>query len=239
MSGTVRPPVAPAAIAASIAFCILIALGVWQLQRREWKAEILEAIDRAENGPAVPLQGVPPPFAKVSVTGTLGPQTALYGIDVRDNGLGGQPREGAQLIGVLQRDGARPVIVDLGWIPAGDGAPDPSLGGSTDKGPIAISGYVRAPDRPSWLSAPDDVAARHFYTLDPARIAASLGVKDAEPFTLVAMGKAADPNAPVPAEALPRPPNNHLQYAFTWFGLAAALSAVFVSWVAKRPATHA
>jgi surfeit locus 1 family protein len=32
---------------------------------------------------------------------------------------------------------------------------------------------------------------------------------------------------------LPTPPNNHLQYAFTWFGLAGALLAVFVAWARK------
>ena len=38
----------------------------------------------------------------------------------------------------------------------------------------------------------------------------------------------------VPATRLPRPPNNHLQYAFTWFGLGAALIAVFVSWAVQQ-----
>ena len=39
-------------------------------------------------------------------------------------------------------------------------------------------------------------------------------------------GRREGPGDPVPATALPRPPNNHLQYAFTWFGLAAALVGV-------------
>ena len=233
MSGAARPRILPAAVAASIAFCILIGLGVWQLQRRDWKAGILAAIDRAESGPAVPLQGVPPPFTKVSVTGTLLPRMALYGVDVRDDVTGGQPREGAQVIGVLRRDGAPPVVVDLGWMPMDDGAPDPRRALAANQGPVTVSGYVRAPDRPGWLSATDDAASGRFYTLDPARIAAWLGVKDAAPFTLIAMGTPAGANAPVPAETLPRPPNNHLQYAFTWFGLAAALVAVFVSWAMK------
>jgi surfeit locus 1 family protein len=178
------------------------------------------------------LQGEPPAFTKVSVAGTLLPQKALYGIDVRENAAG-QPREGVQVIGILRRDKAPSVVVDLGWMPIDDGAPNPRQAEASNQGPVTITGYIRAPDAPGWLSATDDPAAGHFYTLDPARIAAWLGVRDAQPFTLVAMGKPARLNGPVPADALPRPPNNHLQYAFTWFGLAAALVAVFVSWVVK------
>ena len=38
---------------------------------------------------------------------------------------------------------------------------------------------------------------------------------------------------PEPASALPRPPNDHLNYALTWFGLAASLVAVFGAYVRK------
>src|SRR6185437_363364 len=41
--------------------------------------------------------------------------SALYGAEVRDTPLG--PRMGAQLLTVLERDGAPPVLVDRGWIP--------------------------------------------------------------------------------------------------------------------------
>jgi surfeit locus 1 family protein len=218
----------PAAFSTFVALCILVALGIWQLQRREWKAGILAAIDHAEAAPPIPMPADPPQFAKVFVSGTLLPGRALYGVDVRDQ-LGGPPREGAQLMAVLARRDGPDVVVDLGWVPTDGGAPDPLL-------PATVQGYVRTPDHPGWLSANDDPARRHFYTLNPAVIATSLGVQNPAPFTLVAMGKPAGAGAPVPADALPRPPNNHLQYAFTWFGLGAALVGVFVSWVLQQKA---
>ena len=49
------------------------------------------------------------------------------------------------------------------------------------------------------------------------------------PFTLMALGDAPPEHWPEPAQHLPRPPNNHLSYAITWYGLAAALVAVFVA----------
>ncbi len=232
MNAGVRPRVLPAAIATAVALAILIALGVWQLQRRTWKLGILADIDRAESGPAVPLGLDPARFAKVVLTGTLLPPRALYGIEVRDQ-LGGQPREGGQLIGLVARPGAPDVVVDLGWVPIDNGAPDPLRPAPARA--VTVTGYVRSPEHPGWLSARDDPSARRFYTLDPAAIGAALGVRDVAPFTLVALGKA-EPGAPVPADALPRPPNNHLQYAFTWFGLGATLVWVFGSWVKRSRA---
>jgi surfeit locus 1 family protein len=45
----------------------------------------------------------------------------------------------------------------------------------------------------------------------------------------------------MPPGGLPKPgkievkmPNNHLQYALTWFGLALALGGVYVTWLAER-----
>ena len=231
---TARPRILPAALATLAALAILIALGVWQLHRREGKLAILAAIDHAEASPPVALGTSPAPFSKVTVTGTLLPQTALYGVDVREQ-LGGSPREGAQRMGVLVRDDGSKVLVDLGWVVTDQGAPDPR--GEPAHGTVTVQGYIRAPEHPTWLSAPDDPSARRFYALDPARIGASLGAPDVAPFTLVALNRIA--GDAVPADALPRPPNNHLQYAFTWFGLAATLVGVFAAWVRKARVARA
>jgi surfeit locus 1 family protein len=211
-----------AAAATFIAITILVSLGTWQVHRLRWKQALLADIDRAELNKPVPLAGVPSRFTKVSVAGTWRPGTALFGVEVRP-GAGGVAGMGAQRLQILDRAGAAPLLVDQGFVTT-EGTPPPPA-----SGPATVVGYVRAPEQPNWLSAEDDVAERHFYTLDPAAIGRSLGAPDMAPMTLVALGAAVD-GGPVPAQALPRPPNNHLQYAFTWFGLAAALAGVFLFW---------
>jgi surfeit locus 1 family protein len=217
-----------AAIATSISLCILVALGVWQLQRLHWKEAMLADIDRAERGPAATLRGTPGRFAKVSTRGVLRAPAALYGAFVRPT-PDGRELMGADRLQVLDRPDGPPVLVDLGWVPTEGLAPPVATG------PVRVEGYARDPEHPRWFSAEDDPSAHRFYTLDPAVIAASLGRTPVAPFTLVAMGPATD-RPPIPATALPRPPNNHLQYAFTWFGLAASLVAVFIAWTRGRPA---
>jgi surfeit locus 1 family protein len=202
---------------------VLIGLGVWQLERRAWKLSVLAQIDQAESGPAIPMPADPPPFAKVRVTGTLRPDLqARYGSDVRE--LPSGSAIGAYLIEPLERPGQEPLLVDLGWVPTGQTvAPSGTV----------VEGYIRAPSRPGLFSAKDDPAGRRFFTLDPAPIAASLGLARVAPFTLVAMGPVTPGVFPQPAETLPRPPNDHLNYALTWFGLALALVVVFAVYARK------
>jgi surfeit locus 1 family protein len=207
------------AVATLVMLAVLIGLGVWQLQRLHWKLGILAEIDRAEASQPVPLPDHPLPFTKVSVTGHLRSDLhALYSADVRD--VPGGTAMGAQLIEPLERPGHDPILVVRGWVPDGQ------LGVTAGDG--TITGYVRAPDAPGMLSLNDDPAALRFYTLDPARIGAALGLPRVAPFTLIALGPATGQGRlPEPATALPRPPNDHLNYALTWFGLAASLLVVF------------
>ena len=204
-------------------------LGVWQVQRLHWKTRLLQEIDRGEAAPAVSLPPDPAPFTKVRVTGRLRQDLqALYGIEVRSTTSG--PEMGAYLLNPLERDGADPVIVNRGWVPLG--APRPG-----DTVSATVEGYVRAPEKPVRFGAADDPLARRFYALDPGPIAASLGLSHAAPFTLVALGPAVPGIYPEPATALPRPANNHLSYAITWFGLAASLLVIFAIYArrALRP----
>ena len=218
------------AISTAVMLLILLGLGTWQVQRLAWKRGILAQIAAAERAAPVPLAGSPSPFEKVAVTGHLRPDLAArYGAEVRDLPAG--PIPGALLVVPLERPGASTVLVDLGWVP--DHGPAPVLPAGN---PVTISGFVHPAEHPGWFSATDDVAGRRFYTLDPAAIGAALGLAPIAPFTLVALGPAPTvAGAPIPAEHLPRPPNNHLQYALTWYGLAGVLVVVFVAYALKVP----
>jgi surfeit locus 1 family protein len=205
---------------------VLLGLGTWQVRRLAWKNRLLAQIDAAEQAPAIPLPAHPAPFAKVAITGHPRADLAVrYGAEGRDTAAG--PVLGAQLVEPLERPGAETVLVDLGWLPFADPVPPaaPQQG---------FVGFVRPPEHAGWFSAADDPGKRLFYTLDPQAIGAALGLRVA-PFTLVALGAGRSASDPDPARQLPRPPNNHLQYAITWYGLAAVLLLVFGTYVRKGP----
>ena len=193
-----------------------LGLGVWQLQRMAWKRDLLAQIDRGEAEGPLPLGSAPAPFRRVIIQGSFLPEVARYGAEVR--GLRTGATMGSHVLTPLRRDGADPVIVDRGWAPADFDQPPPP-------GPVAIVGYVRPPEAPLRFGAADAPAARRFYALDPAAIGASLGLSRVAPFTVVMLGPQG--SLPEPASTLPRPPNDHLSYALTWFALSLGLVVVF------------
>ena len=205
----------------------LLALGTWQVERLRWKLGILAQISHAEASPAVPLPTQPDPFMKVQVTGLLRDDlAATYGAEVRDMPTG--TLLGTQLIEPLERGDGDPILVDRGWVP--DKRPHPI---PHPPGDVTLEGYVRPSDMPGWFSANDNPAARQFFTLNASAIGAALGLQRVTPFFLVAMGTPPPDGYPEPARHLPRPPNNHLSYAITWYGLAVALVVIFVLWARK------
>lgn len=206
---------------------VLIGLGTWQVQRLHWKDGILADIARAEVAPPIPLGTQPSPFTKVIVEGRFRTDlTALYGAEVRETPAG--PKMGAHLLVPLERPGAPLLLVDRGWAPL---APTGPLDLPAE--PVSLTGYVLPPETPGWFSATDNQAERHFYTLNPAAIGAALRLERMEPFVLVVLGPRPATLWPEPAQRLPRPPNNHLSYVMTWYGLAAALLVIFTIYARK------
>jgi surfeit locus 1 family protein len=206
---------------------VLIGLGTWQVYRLHWKEGILAQIATAEAAPPVPLTPNPAPYTKISVTGQFRfDRAAEFGAEVRDTKSG--PTMGTDQIVPLERKGAPAILVDRGWIPQ---KRETSLDDPSDV--VTVSGYIRPGDVPHWFSPTDDTAARQFFTLDPEAIGATIGVPNLAPFTLVALGTSTPESYPAPAEHLPRPPNNHLSYVITWYGLAVALVVIFGVWLRK------
>jgi len=72
--------------------------------------------------------------------------------------------------------------------------------------------------------------------LDPQKIGVGLGLDNIAPFMLIALGPMPPPGSPLPqpAQDLPTPPNNHYEYALTWFGFAGVLIFQFIFFARKR-----
>lgn len=204
------------------ALLVLIGLGTWQVERLAWKTELLARFAETEAAPARPAGANPTPYSKVTVTGRFDHgREALLEIELHGTTLGGR------LVTPLLRDDGPPVLVDRGWVPFERTRPV-----SHPDGEVTVTGWVRPGEKAGWFSAADDAAGRRFYTFDPAAIGAALGLPGVAPWGLVAMGP--PEGLPEPSRQLPRPNNNHLGYAITWYGLAVALVGVFIVWMRRR-----
>jgi surfeit locus 1 family protein len=218
-----RRPVLIAFLAAIPVLGLLLFLGTWQVERLHWKNDLIARIAASEAAPAAPLRDPPEPLARAQVTGRFDHAREAY--------LGVSPRGpvlGTQLVTPLLRDGAPPILVDRGWIPLDRAAPV-----ARPEGEVTVEGWVRPGEHGGLLSAADDPAGRRFYTFDTAAIGAALGLPAVAPYGLVLLGPSGA-GFPDPARTLPRPTNNHLGYAITWYGLALSLVGVLAALALRR-----
>jgi surfeit locus 1 family protein len=226
------------AIPALLAFIVLIGLGTWQVQRKAWKEALIAVLtERLADAPqAMPAPATWPnldqageEYRRIIVTAQFdhAAEALIYGAasafrpDV--SGPGDWVFTPARLA-----DGSV-VMVDRGFVPEDRKEPKSRAEGQI-AGPVAIVGALRWPETRHWFTPADDTAHNLFFTRDPQAIAAAKGVGPVAPFYI-------EQEAPVPPGGLPSPgkivvnlPNNHLQYIVTWYGLAAALAGVYLTW---------
>lgn len=214
---------------------ILVGLGVWQLQRLEWKENLIA--DRLErmSAPAVELRAVPDAgwrafeLRAVRARGVYVHEKSLEITSRTNNG-----RPGVHVITPLAlSDGSGTVLVNRGWAPP-DRERNPAEFRRPD-GVVLVEGFLRAGAKTSaWVPENEPANDIWFYADAPA-MAESRGLSNAKPYVVeLAPGAAAGGVYPIPGQTITAVRNNHLQYAVTWFGLAATLVVIYVIFQIRR-----
>lgn len=189
---------------------ILVQLGLWQLDRRDWKEGLIANIEAGINAPPVPLPAEIAPDMKylpVTVSGT----TTGAEIDVlshtREQGAG------YQIISRFITDDGRAILLDRGFVPQ-------ELR-RVERPPVRleVTGNLHWPQDASSSTPAPNLDENIWFARDVEAMAAQLGT---EPVLVVASfirgdNQGAEP-IPVAVEGIP---NNHFAYALQWFLIAA------------------
>jgi surfeit locus 1 family protein len=188
---------------------ILIALGSWQLQRLAWKQGILAQISARLTDTPVALPALPDPagdkYLPVRATGRFtGPEIDVLA-SLKDVGAG------YRVIAAFRTDDGRMILIDRGFLPE-DQRARPRLATTA-----AIVGTLHWPDETDSFTPPPDAAREIWFARDVPAMAAKL---QTEPVLIVAREATGDGITPLPV-GTQGIPNNHLNYALTWFSLAA------------------
>lgn len=215
-------------------FAALVALGVWQLERLQWKLGLIGQIERNMHSAPIPIEKAlrRPADAvqhrRVTVVGTFlnGEESYVFAIGSR-----GEPVYHV-LTPIRLRDG-RLLIVDRGIVPPSLRDPAARPGGEPG-GQQMVTGVLRTPDRPGIFSPSPDVAHRIWFARDLSAIAASLHLRLSSPFLVEADATSVPGGWPKGGQTVVNLPNKHLQYAVTWFLLAAALLVVYFAYHRAR-----
>ncbi|WP_062203107.1 SURF1 family protein [Aureimonas sp. AU12] len=224
-----------------VGIAILSLLGVWQVERLTWKNEIVARIDARIHAAPRPIGeieaaaagGEDIDYVPAAATGVFDHAGERYFLSTFDG------QAGWNVYTPMRIDGEdRLIFVNRGFVPYDRKDPATRAVGNPE-GVVAVTGLARAAatEKPNSFMPDNDPAKNTFFWRDVTDMAAGLALPAGTsvlPFFLDAGPGAAPGGYPVGGVTVVDVPNNHLQYAITWFGLAAVLVVMLVLFLIKR-----
>jgi surfeit locus 1 family protein len=217
---------------------ILCGLGTWQIQRLQWKEGLLAKIHEGLTAPPVALRDALSALDSAHIDDADYRRVKVHGLF--ENGeeifFFTTSQDGDAVYHVITpflMDDGHTLLVDRGYIPM-ELPGTAALKAGDLNGPRTIVGVLRAPAAPGWFTPPIEKAKRIVHTRDPETLAKAFDVKNVFPMFLEADATPNPGGWPKGGVTVVDLPNNHLQYAITWFGLALGLLGVYLAYHASR-----
>ncbi|MDD7911295.1 SURF1 family protein [Pseudovibrio exalbescens] len=223
-----------------VAFGVLLSLGFWQLDRLAWKEALIERATERVTDKAVVAPG--PKEWKQLTTEEIDylPVTLkgrfilgeLYYFDTLNNPRGRYGGQGYFVYTPFATNEGWVVLVNRGFVPIDRRDQSTRLGSAPPKETIILTGLARRAETPSFFSPAGDEHTGEWFVREPKKMAEALGLDASRtaPYTVdINELTASAGDLPQPGETRLTFSNNHLQYAFTWFGLAATLIAMYIA----------
>jgi len=209
---------------------LLIALGVWQIERRAWKLALIDRVEqRMHAAPVAP----PPPSAWPAVTAA---SDEYRRVTLRGSFLNADETlvqavtadgPGFWVLTPLRAVDGTTVLVNRGFVPP-DRRDTATRRDGEPQGPISVTGLLRVSEPKGGFLRSNDPAAGRWYSRDVAAIAAVHGLSNVAPFFVDADATPNPGGYPAGGLTIVRFPNNHLIYALTWFALALMLAGALL-----------
>lgn len=215
---------------------LLIGLGVWQLKRLAWKEGLIAEIEaRAKGTPitlkeaiAVSREGRDPSYYRVHVKGSFDHAKERYLYALSDDG-----EPGWHVITPFDSVEGDLVLIDRGFVP--DNLRDPSSRAAGQlEGEVDVTGLVRLPESPDPFTPDNEPDNNRWFWRDLSGMIYSMfpaATMDPAPFFLEAEKSDGPGGWPEGGQTRLELPNNHLQYAITWFLLAGAVVVIYLVYV--------
>jgi surfeit locus 1 family protein len=227
-----RPTLWPS-VFTGVAVVMLLQLGNWQLERLHWKRVLLQDIAAHMALPPAPFPDAIQnqgdwAYRPVTATGVFDHAHEIYLFAAGQNGGGA----GYQVITPLKRDGGGVILVSRGWVPTGHKDPATRKAGQTP-GRVTVTGLIRFSEKGNFFSPAHKPGENIWYVRDIPAMAGYLGLAPAA--ALIEADGSPNPGGwPKGGQTIIDIPNNHLDYALTWYGLALVLLVIYVVYHWRR-----
>jgi len=220
---------------------LFVVLGVWQMERLAEKDALIAEVDRqlveapydlprSADWDRIDLDVYA--YHKLTVTGRyLNDRAVLVFTSLSEpRGRFGGP--GYWVMTPLEAESGGIVFVNRGFIPQSAEAGFANAPGP--EGVQTVSGVALRPEAAGAFTPVPDKARNIEWVRDPVRLAALAGI-DGPVFAYTLDAPAGAPGAlPQGGETVIEFPNNHLGYAFTWFGFALLTPILLGYWVLRQ-----
>lgn len=225
-----RPLLWPTVLTAA-GMMLLVGLGLWQVERLNWKRALIATIDARVAAPAIsaPPQSEWPAldakaleYRRLRLAGTFRHDREFHYFTQADDGT-----PGYDVVTPLMLASGGIVLVDRGFVPEEKKDPATRRAGQIE-GEATIVGVARAPQSRGRFTPADDAARNIWFTRDPEAMAKVAGLGPVAPFYVEADAAPNPGGWPKGGRTRLEISNRHLQYALTWFGLAGALLVIYL-----------
>lgn len=217
-------------VACAILFVILCGLGVWQLERLQWKLALIDTVNGHMAAPPVSLDTIlamkpdQAQYRRVTLTGRFDHAKEAYVFTTDASG-----EAVYHVLTPFKTGDGRVLMVDRGAVPKEKLDPATRAAGNP-AGEVQLTGVWRVPDAPGSFTPPPDVARRIWYARDLIAITAADHLTLAAPVVIEADATPNPGGYPRGGQTVVSFRNQHLSYAVTWFGLAIVLLGVWFSY---------
>lgn len=241
MNSDARSLILPGILTAC-AFAVLLALGFWQLERLAWKEALIARVAARIHQPVAKLppqsdwSAINPEddeYRRVTASGRFHHDKEAHIYTVVSDKPERFSGPGYWVMTPLELESGAFVIVNRGFVPLERKDPSTRQEGQA-AGNVTVTGLLRTPEEASYFLPGNDPAKDAWYRRDPAEIARARRLTRVAPFTIDADAMPNPGGLPQGGETRVSFPNNHLQYAVTWFGIALALVGVFAAFAWQR-----
>jgi surfeit locus 1 family protein len=232
------------AIMTALAFALLMGLGAWQMNRKAWKENLISHIEARTK--AAPISLIE--MNNNSVFSTRDPGSAEYWrVVVRGRFMHDKERyfyapdpelgPGVNVTTPLEITGTQSIVfVNRGYVP--DSRKDPaSRQQSQIAGEVEVTGLLREQSQPGRFVPENDAKNNMWYWRDVNGLAASAfpdGNATVLPFVVDQEASTTPGDGPKGGTTIVTLSNRHLEYAITWYGLAATLVSIFAVYASGR-----
>ena len=208
---------------------VLLWLGTWQVQRLEWKNQLIEDFEsRATAAPIdLPVGQIDRKmeFRRLALTGSFDHTKEVF-----MTGRTYEGNAGFHIVTPFALTDGRMILVNRGWV--SESYRDPSKRDFTlIEGETQIEAIIRFPNEKGYFVPENEPENGFWFTLVPSQINQHLALGDAaiDQFYADALRTSDVVTLPIAAKTKLNLRNAHLSYAMTWYGIALALIGVYLA----------